>query len=93
LIPINTSEVREKVSTYIRSGRIDFVKYLSSGHKEMQFIAFSPDAQKVIVEEAHRAGLTVQAHSTSPESLKLEIEAGADLLLTCCGSRRRSSAV
>jgi imidazolonepropionase-like amidohydrolase len=83
LLWMTPSEVREKVSTYIRSGRIDFVKYLSSGHKEMQFIAFSPDAQKAIVEEAHRAGLTAQAHSTSPESLRLEIEAGADFLQHC----------
>jgi len=83
LLWMTPREVGEKVRTYIQSGRIDFVKYLSSGHKDMQFIAFSLDAQKAIVEEAHRAGLTVQAHSTSPESLRLEIEAGVDLLQHC----------
>jgi imidazolonepropionase-like amidohydrolase len=77
------AEVRARVRTYIEGGHLDFVKYLSSGHVQMQMIAFSPDAQKAIVEEAHRAGLTVQAHSTSPESLKLEIEAGVDLLTHC----------
>jgi imidazolonepropionase-like amidohydrolase len=77
------AQVREAVRKYIQTGQIDFIKYLASGHQEMQFIAFSPDAQKVIVEEAHRAGMTAQAHSTSPESLKLEIDAGADLLQHC----------
>ena len=77
------AEVRARVRAYVQEGNVDFVKYLSSGHVQMQMIAFSPDAQKVIVEEAHRAGLTVQAHSTSPESLKLEIEAGVDLLQHC----------
>lgn len=77
------AEVRARVRTYVQEGNLDFVKYLSSGHVQMQMIAFSPDAQRAIVEEAHRAGLTVQAHSTSPESLKLEIEAGVDLLQHC----------
>jgi hypothetical protein len=78
LLWMTPSEVREKVSTYIHSGRIDFVKYLSSGHKEMQFIAFSPDAQKAFVEEAHRAGLTAQAHSTSPSPLDHQASQNAD---------------
>jgi imidazolonepropionase-like amidohydrolase len=77
------AEVRARVRAYVQDGKLDFVKYLSSGHVQMQMIAFSPDAQRAIVEEAHRAGLTVQAHSTSPESLKLEIEAGVDLLQHC----------
>lgn len=52
----------------------------SSGHQLMEHIMFSERAQRVIVEEAHRAGLTVQAHTSSPESLLMEIEAGCDLL-------------
>ncbi len=83
LLWMTPEEVRQRVRTYIANGQLDFIKYLSSGHKEMQFIAFSPDAQKAIVEEGHRGGLLVQAHSTSPESLKLEIQAGVDLMTHC----------
>jgi imidazolonepropionase-like amidohydrolase len=70
-------QVRERVHNYIQNGHLDFVKYAASGHKEGQFIAFSAEVQKAIVEEGHAAGLTVQAHTTSPESLGMEIEAGA----------------
>ena len=78
-----SEQVRARVRDYIATGRLDILKYLSSGHDQMEFIAFSPDAQRAIVEEGHRAGLNVQAHTTSPESLKLAIEAGADLLQHC----------
>jgi imidazolonepropionase-like amidohydrolase len=71
--------VRSRVRQYIEKSSIDFVKYAASGHRD-PFITFSAPAQRAIVEEAHRAGLTVQAHTTSPESLRMEIEAGADLL-------------
>jgi imidazolonepropionase-like amidohydrolase len=83
LLWLTPDNVRERIRAYIRSGHVDFLKYASSGHAQEQFIAFSEAAQKAIVDEGHRAGLTVQAHSTSPESLRLEIEAGADLLQHC----------
>jgi imidazolonepropionase-like amidohydrolase len=75
-------EVRGRVRTYIETNRPDFVKYAASGHAATHFsyITFSQEVQRVIVAEAHRAGLTAQAHTTSPESLRMEIEAGADLL-------------
>jgi imidazolonepropionase-like amidohydrolase len=80
LLWLTPEELRSRVREYIERSGIDFIKYAASGHKEMQFITFSEPAQQAIVEEGHRAGLTVQAHSTSPESLRMEIEAGADLL-------------
>lgn len=83
LLWMTPEEVQLRVREYIASGKIDLVKYASSGHVNMQFIAFSPEVQRVIVDEAHRAGLTAQAHSTSVESLKLEIGAGVDLLQHC----------
>jgi imidazolonepropionase-like amidohydrolase len=73
-------QVRALVRAYIESSGIDFVKYAGSAHVDMQFIVFSADAQRAIVEEGHRAGLRVQAHTTSVESLRMEIAAGADLL-------------
>ncbi len=80
LLWLSKEQIRDRVREYIERSGIDLVKYGASGHKAMHFIAFSQDAQRAIVEEGHRAGLTVQAHTTSPESLRMEIDAGADLL-------------
>jgi imidazolonepropionase-like amidohydrolase len=71
--------VRARVRDYIERSGIDFVKYAGCTHLTPH-ITFSPEAQRVIVEEAHRAGLPVQAHTLSPESLRLAVEAGVDLL-------------
>ncbi len=79
-------EVRSAVREYIRKHDLDYIKYAASGHWMQggypigQFIAFSPRVQRVIVEEGHRAGLSVQAHTTSVESIDLAIEAGLDML-------------
>jgi imidazolonepropionase-like amidohydrolase len=72
-------EVRAIVREYATKG-MDFLKYGSSGHTEMSFICFSPRVQRAIVEEAHRAGMTVQVHTTSVESLDMAIEAGVDII-------------
>ena len=71
--------LRAAIRKYTGLG-VDFLKFGSSGHVEMSFISFSERAQKVIVEEGHRAGKTVQAHVTSPESMDMAIEAGVDIL-------------
>jgi imidazolonepropionase-like amidohydrolase len=81
LLWLTPEAVRRRVRDYIERTSIDFVKYAASGHGQFrQFIAFSQPTQQAIVEESHRAGLTVQAHSTTVESLRMEIDAGADLL-------------
>jgi len=74
-------QVRKEVRRYIGRG-VDFLKYASSGHNpgHTSFIVFSEKIQKAIVEEGHAAGLTVQAHTTSVETLRLAIEAGVDLI-------------
>src|SRR5262249_26029769 len=77
---MSADDVREAVREYIRTSGIDFVKYASSAHIPVRFLAFSLDAQRAIVEEAHAAGLTAQACTMTPEALKVTIEAGADLL-------------
>jgi len=76
------SNVAMEIRAYI-SRRIDFVKYASNEHfgtSAGAFLAFSPDVQRAIVEEVHRAGLTAQAHTTSVEGLRLAVEAGCDLI-------------
>jgi imidazolonepropionase-like amidohydrolase len=81
LLRLTPDGLQRRVRDYIERSSIDFVKYASSGHgRQRHLIAFSETAQRAIVEEGHRAGLTVQAHSTTVESLRLAIEAGADLL-------------
>jgi imidazolonepropionase-like amidohydrolase len=59
---------------------VDLLKYGASGHVDMNFISFSPRVQKVIAEEGHRAGITVQTHTTSVESLDMAIDAGVDIV-------------
>jgi imidazolonepropionase-like amidohydrolase len=71
--------LRAAIRAYTTRG-VDFLKYGASGHVAMNFVAFSERAQKVIVEEGHRAGITVQAHVTSPESIDMAVEAGVDIL-------------
>lgn len=72
-------QVRREIKRYISRG-IDFLKYGASGHREEDFLQFSPEAQQAIVEECHRAGIIAQTHTTSVESLRLAIEAGVDML-------------
>lgn len=71
--------LRAAIRRYIARG-VDFLKYGASGHVDMNLISFSERAQRVIVEEGHRAGKTVQTHTTSPESLDMAIEAGVDII-------------
>jgi len=78
-------QIAEEVQTYIEKG-VDFIKYLGSEHRwpdPSAFLAFSPEAQSAIVEQAHRAGLTAQAHTTAGEALRVAVEAGCDLIQHC----------
>lgn len=74
-------DVRAVVHGYIGKQKLDYLKYAgSSGGSPGNLIVFSPRVQKVIVEEAHRAGLSVQAHTMTMESVDLAIDAGVDIL-------------
>lgn len=79
LMWMTPDSVRAVIREYTGTG-VDFLKYGSSGHVEMFFISFSERVQRVIVEEGHRAGMTVQTHTTSVESLDMAIEAGVDII-------------
>ncbi len=75
-------QVAQEVRSYIGTG-IDFIKYASSEHRGSEpnaFLLFSPLVQSRIVEEGHRAGITVQAHTSSVEGLRVAVEAGCDLI-------------
>jgi len=84
LLWMSPEQVRREVRKYIE-GHIDFLKFAVTGHNagEEQFIEFSPRVQKVFVEEAHRAGIPVETHTTSNEGLYLAVEDGVDLMQHC----------
>ena len=84
LLWANPEEVRQAVRNYADLG-VDFLKYGASGHEllEMRFISFSPRVQQIIIEEGHRAGLTVQAHTSTTESLDMALDAGVDIITHC----------
>lgn len=85
LMWLTPAGVGEEVREYLGRG-IDFVKYASNEHGSAAagaFLQFSERTQRVIVEEAHRAGVTAQSHTSSVEGLRLAIEAGCDLIQHC----------
>ncbi|MCW5978701.1 MAG: amidohydrolase family protein [Bryobacteraceae bacterium] len=73
-------QVRAEVRKYIARG-VDFLKYAAAGHGRgrSSFLMFSPETQRAIVEECHRAGIVAQTHAMTVESLRQGIEAGADM--------------
>jgi imidazolonepropionase-like amidohydrolase len=79
LMYLTPEQLRVRIRQYLGRG-IDFLKYGATGHREEYFIMFSPEAQKVIVEECHRAGIVVQTHQTNVEGLRLVLEAGVDMM-------------
>lgn len=79
-------QIYEQLSRYAASG-VDFVKYGATGdgapvNSEIgqdAVLRFSPDQQRAIITAVHDAGLTVQTHTTSAESLHIAVELGADM--------------
>lgn len=74
--------VADVIRNYTTLG-MDFLKYGASGHVDMNLISFSERVQRVIVEEGHRADMTVQTHTTSVESFDMAIDAGVDIITHC----------
>jgi imidazolonepropionase-like amidohydrolase len=80
LFDLTPEELRTAINRYLDKGP-DFLKYGGTSHfSEPTYIGFSPEAQKVMVEEAHKRGLIAETHSTTIEGLRLSIEAGIDLI-------------
>ena len=64
-------ELRSAINAYLDQGP-DFLKFGGTSHfSEPTFIGFSADAQKVIVDAAHRRSRFAETHSTSVEGLRL----------------------
>lgn len=79
LLQMTPEELRVAFNRYLDAGP-DHIRYGATTHFTPAFIAFSPDAQRVLVEEAHRRGLPIETHSTTVEGLRIPILAGVDLL-------------
>ncbi len=80
LVDMNPEELRRAIRAYLDKGP-DFIKYGGTAHfSRPAFIGFSPDAQRVIVEEAHARGRVAETHATTADGLRLSIEAGIDLI-------------
>jgi imidazolonepropionase-like amidohydrolase len=73
-------ELRVAMEKYVAKG-VDVIKYGGTSHfMRPSLIGYSPAQQAVIVDVAHKHGLPVQTHATSPEGLRLAVEAGIDLI-------------
>lgn len=80
LMNLSPAELRTAINAYLDKGP-DFVKYGGTSHfAEPTFIGFSPEAQRVLVEETHKRGRVAETHATSVEGLRLSIAAGIDLI-------------
>lgn len=80
MMDMGPEEVRSAINAYLDKGP-DFMKYGGTSHFEFpSLIGFSPRVQKVLVEETHKRGLIAETHSTSPEALRMSVEAGIDLI-------------
>ena len=80
MMDMGPDEVRIAINRYLDKGP-NFIKYGGTSHfRRPSLIGFSPRVQKVIVDETHKRGLMAETHSTSPEALRMSVEAGIDLI-------------
>ncbi len=78
LVDLTPDELRAAINAYLDKGP-DFVKYGGTAHfSRPSFVGFSPEAQRVMVDEAHKRGKKAETHATTPDGLRLAIEAGID---------------
>jgi imidazolonepropionase-like amidohydrolase len=80
LMGMAPEQLRVAINRYLDQG-VDFVKYGGTSHAFYPaMLGFSEPAQRVIVEETHKRGRVAETHATSPEGLRIAVEAGVDLV-------------
>ncbi|HEV8410202.1 MAG TPA: amidohydrolase family protein [Gemmatimonadaceae bacterium] len=80
LMGMTPAQLRVAINKYLDKG-VDFVKYGGTSHAFYPaMLGFSEEAQKALVEEVHKRGKVAETHATSPEGLRLAVEAGVDLV-------------
>ena len=80
-------QIREETRKYIALG-VDFLKYGATGdgwpiNSEIGQHAverFTREQQTAMIEECHKAGIIIQTHQTSAESLREVLELGVDMV-------------
>src|SRR5262245_1644826 len=78
LMAMTPADLAKAIDAYLDKGP-DFLKYGGTSHfAEPTCIGRSLETQRVIVERAHARGRMAEPHSTSPEGLRLSIDAGLD---------------
>jgi imidazolonepropionase-like amidohydrolase len=78
LMAMTPDELRRAIDAYLDKGP-DFLKFGGTSHfSDPTYIGFSPEAQRVIVDEAHKRNRAAETHSTSIEGLRVSIAAGID---------------
>ncbi|MFN8058844.1 MAG: amidohydrolase family protein [Vicinamibacterales bacterium] len=78
LVDMTPDELRVAIERYLDKGP-DFIKFGGTAHfARPAFIGFSPEAQRVMVDAAHKRGRKAETHSTTPDGLRLSVEAGID---------------
>ena len=78
LMAMTPEELRGAIDAYLDKGP-DFLKFGGTSHfSDPTYIGFSPEAQRVIVDEAHKRNRAAETHSTSVEGLRVSIAAGID---------------
>jgi imidazolonepropionase-like amidohydrolase len=80
LVDMTPEELRTAIRAYLDKGA-DFLKYGGTAHfARPSFVGFSPEAQSVIVGEAHARGKVAETHATTADGLRLAVAAGVDLI-------------
>ncbi len=80
LVDMTPEELRTAIRAYLDKGP-DFLKFGGTAHfARPAFVGFSPQAQKVIVDEAHARSKVAETHATTIDGLRLSVEAGIDLI-------------
>ena len=80
LADMTPDELRVAINKYLDKGP-DFLKYGGTSHFDQPtYIGFSPEAQKVMVEETHKRGRPAETHSTTIEGLRISVLAGINLI-------------
>jgi imidazolonepropionase-like amidohydrolase len=80
LVDMEPEELRAAIRAYLDKGP-DFIKFGGTAHfARPAFVGFSPEAQKVMVDEAHRRGKVAETHATTADGLRMSVDAGVDLI-------------
>lgn len=80
LVNLEPDSLTAAINRYLDKGP-DFLKFGGTSHfGNPIFIGFSERAQRAMVETVHARGLIAETHSTTPEGLRVSLEAGVDLV-------------